>query len=423
MPPTCCNQPIPAEPLQRALNGEAQETFLKAVVKCSTPSDARVFCCNAACGEFIPPLKKFDSSMPSTVVCLECQTRVCCTCKGDAHTIGVHCPEDWELLDALKIGGTGSWRRCYKCRKLVELVEVSGPATCTCAAQFCHACGGIWDTAFGCPNLCQGNEDVQTRIRDKQVSAPGDVNEAGRLESELRSASHPAMKAMKASQKAEMQRFLTFRQAAENSVAIRHAASEVALANGQLEEMEKVKGDHLRTTSLLEDSQITEELDLRSSLEQAARSIKVRIKHMEAYCDGLGKYPNAPDLPPRRVTEQNLRDLGHQYNLRDDMERQHEAKINMMRDRQAKRMEELVQRHDDEVTSLSEAHQKRRASLREKLFREHDTFSNTFKSRQSRCTARWALALEIQSKDLQEQDGLEYAVLSPPSWPDCVTAS
>lgn len=85
---------------------------------------------------------------------------------------------------------------------------------------------------------------------------------------------------------------------------------------------------------------------------------------MEAYCDGLGRNPSSHHMPPRVVTEQNLRDLGHQYNLRDNMERQHQSKINMMRDRQANRMEELLQRQRNSSSSPSRTRSHRENSTK-----------------------------------------------------------
>ncbi|KAK2608666.1 hypothetical protein QQS21_002777 [Conoideocrella luteorostrata] len=421
MPPSCCARPVTAEALQQALDIDTQELFLKAVFQYSIPSESRIFCCNSLCREFIPPLKKTDPCMPSAVTCLKCQTKVCSTCKHNAHAIGTHCPEDWELLDALKIGGDGSWRRCYRCRRLVELADATELATCECKAQFCHTCGGVWDITTGCANACRGEEEELAKRRkeeERQATESEAVLATEQEESMERSMAHPSIQAVLESQGKELQRMLGFRVTAESSLKARQAAEEIALENKQVEEEESMKEKHTKATSQLEDRQIREELDLRTSLDQAARSIKVRIKHMEAYCDGLGQNPNGSSDPPRVVTEQNLRDLGHQYNLRDDLERQNEAKINMMRDRQSKSMEELVDKHEVELECLIEGHLREKGELSERLSREQETFQNAFDARQSRCTARWTLAIEIQCKELHEQDGLRYAVVASPSWPE-----
>ena len=198
----------------------------------------------------------------------------------------------------------------------------------------------------------------------------------------------------------------------------RHAAEELVLMGTQNDEEEAMSADHSKATSQLEDQEIAEELDLRTSLEQSARSIKVRIRHMEAYCDGLGKNPGGSSSPPRVVTEKNLRDLGHQYNLRDDLERQHQSKINMMRDRQAKRMEDLMQKHEEEIDAMAEKQHVDRHDFHIRISQEHEIFKTVFELRQSRYTARWNLAIEIKCKKLQEQDGLTYGMATAPSWPE-----
>ena len=131
--------------------------------------------------------------------------------------MGTHCPEDWELLDALKIGGKGSWRRCFKCRKLVELTDPDGPVTCVCRAQFCHACGGVWDTSSGCSNVCNGEEGLAAKRKEEERRAAEAESalEAEQNEILKRTAAHPDVASLKKSQEDEMRRFLTFKASAK----------------------------------------------------------------------------------------------------------------------------------------------------------------------------------------------------------------
>ncbi|OAA42768.1 IBR domain-containing protein [Metarhizium rileyi] len=225
------------------------------------------------------------------------------------------------------------------------------------------------------------------------------------------------MMALETSQKQEKQRFLDFRLSAEASMRTRHTAEEVALTKRLAEEKDQLSRKHSEETTQLDDRQISEELELRQSLEQAEKSIRVRIKHMEAYCDGLGQSPNGSALPPRVVTEQNLRDLGNQYNLRDDMERQNQSKINMMRDRQGKRMEGLLEKHAADLRTHAEGQGKAKDELVDRHKQEEIQFNSIFDERQCRTSAKWTLAIEVLCKELQEQDGLKYAEIDPPSWP------
>lgn len=145
MPPRCCTQPIPGSLIKTVLNRDEQQAFLKAVLQYSTPWESRIFCPSTSCGVFIPPRTRVDPKHPFEVECKMCKTRVCTTCKRAAHRLGQDCPDDWELDAVLKMGEKSGWRRCYKCRMLVELNTGCTHMTCRCKAQFCYICGAVWN--------------------------------------------------------------------------------------------------------------------------------------------------------------------------------------------------------------------------------------------------------------------------------------
>ncbi|POR39241.1 Putative E3 ubiquitin-protein ligase ARI8 [Tolypocladium paradoxum] len=420
MPPRCCT-PIPAANIQAVLETAAQEAFLKATVQFGTPWESRVFCTKASCGEFIPHRRTIDPTAPFAVTCRKCHTRVCNICKNNAHSVGKDCPKDWEVETAPRVGNRPGYKRCYKCRGLVARRQGSTHLTCACKAQFCSVCGGIWDPTVGCPNICNSEENLG-RCRDSVEAAtaqdgPGTAPTAEKEAAETRSAQHPALQALQLEQDQAMQRCCDFTAKLKTAMEMRQWRQKTSLAEREARQVEEMKDKHAKATAQLEDRQITEEMELRATLEQSERSIKVRIKHMEAYCDGLGRNPNGLEMPPRVVTEQNLRDLGHQYNLRDDMERQHQARINMMRDRQSKRMEELLERQGVELDNLVDQLQSERDELKSKFTREEEIIDGVFEARQSRFTARWNLAIEVLCKELEDKDGVKYALVSAPSWP------
>ncbi|KND88061.1 putative E3 ubiquitin-protein ligase ARI8 [Tolypocladium ophioglossoides CBS 100239] len=420
MPPQCC-MPVPAENIQAILETATQEGFLKAVVQFSTPWESRMFCSKASCGEFIPCRKHVDPSAPFAVTCRKCHTRVCSICKKDAHPVGKDCPKDWEVEMAPRVGKQPGCKRCYKCRGLVECRQGSTHLTCPCKAQFCSICGGVWDPAVGCPNICNSEDEIgRRRDSDEARTAQDSFGTAATTDNEAaekRSARHPAIQGLQQEQDKAMRRFCGFMAKMKTSMEMRQLQQRISLAERETEQVEELKDKHAKATAQLEDRQITEEMELRSTLEQSERSIKARIKHMEAYCDGLGRHPSGPEMPPRVVTEQNLRDLGHQYNIRDDMERQHQARINMMRDRQSKRMEELLEHQAVELDELADRQRSDRDEIESTFTREGETINAVFEARQSRFTARWNLAIEVLCKELEDKDGVQYALVLAPSWP------
>jgi hypothetical protein len=430
MPPRCCTQPIPSTTVKTILTREEQYTFLKAVLQFSTPWESRIFCPNTSCAEFIPPRHKIDPKHPFDVVCRKCRTRVCVMCKRDAHPIGQDCPEDWELDAVLKMGERSGWRRCYKCRTLVELSQGCTHMTCRCRAQFCYICGAVWDPAVGCPNFCNGEEEMERRrieeeARAAELEAEKAAQEAAaalaavdKAEAEKRTQESEEFKQLQEAQKAEMERFRIFVRKTKWVMWTRHSEKKLALVDKYNDQIEKMEERHTKTASHLEDRQIAAEMELRTSLEQAEKSIRIRIKHMEAYCDGLGRAAATNGMPARVVTERDLRELGQQYNIRDNMKRLHESKVDVMRERQTQRMEELLERQVEELQKIKDKRDQEVENLNAEFALDEDTLVMVFNARKHRVQKRWEVANEILRKELVDSKGVKYALPAIIPWPE-----
>ncbi|KAL6917793.1 hypothetical protein FSHL1_009223 [Fusarium sambucinum] len=436
MPPRCCAQPLPGSVIRDLLSRDAQQEFLKAIVQYSTPWQARIFCSNPSCGEFIPPRQKLDPKYPSNVTCRKCNTKVCLMCKHNAHPTGKDCPEDWELDQVIKTGDKAGWKRCYKCQSLVPQKKGSSRMTCKCKAQFCYTCGGVWDSTSGCPNSCGQEEEIERRRREEQVQLAEYEEEkvmqesaaaaasAERLEAERRTHNNGDFSDIAKTQNQEMARFLTFSEEGREHMRSRFVEEKKAMLLRHVEDEKKMKERHAKSISQLEDRQVAAEMDLRNTLEASARSVNIRLKHMEAYCDGLGRSSgsSSPDSastqPQRVVTERDLRELGQQYNIRDGMERSHQAKINVMRDRQARRMEELIDRQETEHENLLNQTRNELDELAAQAAHEEEMLASTFSSRKAKLVRRWELAIEILRKELEAQNGVKYAPIPTPTWPE-----
>ncbi|KAK5633927.1 hypothetical protein RRF57_009641 [Xylaria bambusicola] len=428
MPPRCCTQPIPGAIVKSILPREEQTKFLKAVLQFSTPWEIRVFCSNPSCGEFIPPRNKLDPKHPFKVTCRKCKTRVCVMCKRDAHPVGQDCPNDWELDAVLKIGERSGWRRCYKCRTLVELTYGCTHMTCRCRAQFCYICGAVWDPAVGCPNFCNGDEEMERRRQEEEARAAALAAEeaikqeaaakeaAEELAAEERTKNCDEFKVLRAKQTKEMERFGAFERKSKWSVWTRHAQQKVALVEKHSAAIEKMLERHAKTSANLEDRQVLAEMELRSTLEQSEKHVRVRLKHMEAYCDSLG-HTRASEMPSRIVTEKDLRELGQQYNIEKNMKQLHQARINVMRDQQAKALEQLLERQEGEMKRLMEKNTKEVEHLESDFADEEDILATVFSARQSSLDTRWKLEVEILRRELESERGVRYNSLSPLEWP------
>ncbi|KAI0388473.1 IBR domain-containing protein [Xylariaceae sp. FL0594] len=428
MPPRCCTQPVPTSLIKSTLSREEQIRFLKAVLQFSTPWAVRIFCPNPSCCDFIPPRPKADPKHPFQVVCRKCKTRVCVMCKRSAHPPGQDCPDDWELEAVLKMGERSGWRRCYKCRSLVELTQGCTHMICRCRAQFCYVCGAVWDPLVGCPNFCNGEEEMDRRRQEEEDRlAVLEAEEAIRQEAAAREAAEkreaeertrncPEFRALRARQAKELERFGQFEQRTKWALWTRQAQQKLALVERHSTAMEKMKDRHAKTAANLEDRQVIAEMELRSMLEQSEKNVRTRLRHMRAYCDGPGQSPTG-EMPARVVTERNLRELGQQYNLAKNMKQLHQARINVMRDQQAKALEQLLERQESELQRLAEKNEREKEQLESEFADKEDALSMALSARQSVLELRWRLEMEVTRKELEAERGLQYAPFPSLEWP------
>ncbi|APA15767.1 hypothetical protein sscle_15g105370 [Sclerotinia sclerotiorum 1980 UF-70] len=428
MPPRCCSQAIPGNIIKSVLNRDEQILFMKSVVQFSTPWEWRIFCPNTACGEFIPTLGKIDPKQPFEIVCRNCGDKACSICKRAAHSTGQDCPEDFELEAVLRMAKSAGWRRCYKCRTLVELSQGCSHITCRCKAQFCYICGAVWDPSVGCPNYCNGEEMLERRrLEEEQRIAEEEKAKLAREEAEKAEAAERAaaeertrtnvtLSALRACQINERDRFCAFEREMKWIMWTRHGRAKIDILDRYNELSTKMKERHQRTSTHLEDRQVAAEMELRATLKQSERSVQIRLKHMEAYCNGLGRSSGGDNIQ-RIVTEKDLRELGQQYNIRDDLGRLHQSRINVMRDKQAKQMENLIHRQEEELENLVLKQNQELEALEEVHSREEEGIISLFIERKSRLIWRWNLMEEVERKKLTNIAGVQFAPMPPIPWP------
>lgn len=328
----------------------------------------------------------------------------------------------------LKMGEKSGWRRCYKCRNLVELSQGCSHITCRCKAQFCYICGAVWDQIVGCPNYCSGEEELERRRLEEEARMEQlEKEKAAREEEERIEAAEKAaaekrtlasreLNALRARQINERDRFTLFERKMRWIMWTRHSKLKLAVLDRYGEMFSKMKERHAKTSAHLEDRQVAAEMELRSTHKQAERSVRIRLRHMEAYCEGIGRTESGSN-PARVITERDLRELGQQYRMRDDLQRLHQSKINVMRDKQAKQMEQLVARQDEELHKLGKKQDQELEVLAESFTDEEDEFFNLFQARRAKLRLRWDLTEEIMRKKLEAQNNVKYGPMVPVEWP------
>lgn len=118
-----------------------QQQYLDAVEK--------IYCPNPRCSEAL----QLEDGCRSTqnTACPLCRTPICVPCRSVAHK-GMSCSK-WQS-SAKSMGGSDvalrklakklQWRRCPRCRIVVERNEGCKHMTCRCGHQFCFLCGSTW---------------------------------------------------------------------------------------------------------------------------------------------------------------------------------------------------------------------------------------------------------------------------------------
>ena len=170
---------------------------------------------------------------------------------------------------------------------------------------------------------------------------------------------------------------------------------------------------HAKTVATLEDRQVAAEMELREVLKQEQRSCSVRLRHMEAYCERVNSKSMAAGVT---ITERDLRELSQQYNLRDNMEQICLNRINVLRDMQAKQLEKLGEKQEQEREKLKTQSTAELASLDERFGLEDQGFETVFGQRKSRLSKRWTRGEEILRKKLEMRDGVSYGPLPKIKW-------
>ncbi|KAI9893075.1 MAG: hypothetical protein M1814_000622 [Vezdaea aestivalis] len=428
MPPKCCLKPIPAFIIKSVLDPSQQQRFLDSILQYSTPTGDRIYCPEVSCQSFIAKGGPIDPKHPFDVECTKCQTRVCRICKRDAHVVGQDCPGDWELDTVHQMGKEHNWRRCYKCNNLVQLTQGLGHMTCRCNAQFCYICGGVWDKQLGCPNNCNGEEQERQRKRDEEELKVKEARDRARQAALEYATSAEAMAAVRRSrenkeltnlrirQVSERDRYIAFEQKQKWALWTRHGQEKIRVMETHAELESKMRERHNRNHTNLEDRQVAAEMELRQTLKQERKACLIRLRHMEAYCDGLNS--GKIQIPGRVVTERDLRELGQQYNLRDDMERMHQSRINVLREKQAKQLDDLTIRQEEEYQRLDKRLQTEAQTLETRFGREEAMFQEVFGKRKRTLGKRWTLMEEITRKLLEQNDSVSYGPLPSMEWPE-----
>ncbi|PMB73250.1 putative E3 ubiquitin-protein ligase ARI5 [Beauveria bassiana] len=141
-PPKCCLNQIPFRTVLANIPSDLKTTFDERRSEWEVPIAERVYCHVSECSVMIPPK---NINLAKRVARCSQNHSTCTICRRPAHGKN-ECPEDQEMNMTNRLAEEEGWKRCSKCRALVEHREACQHMTCRCGYQFCYVCCRRWCT-------------------------------------------------------------------------------------------------------------------------------------------------------------------------------------------------------------------------------------------------------------------------------------
>lgn len=113
-PPRCCRQLIPLDSVRGFISDDLAASFQRRQAELTTTD--RTYCSSSTCSTFIPQ----DLIQGDRASCPDCSAVTCAICKFAEHP--GDCPQDSALQELQTAAQANGWRRCFSCRRFVELV-------------------------------------------------------------------------------------------------------------------------------------------------------------------------------------------------------------------------------------------------------------------------------------------------------------
>lgn len=155
---------------------------------------------------------------------------------------------------------------------------------------------------------------------------------------------------------------------------------------------------------------------------RAKQNSETRIKYMQRYVDGATT-PESPTSgsqsslglnqaqPTRHVTRQQWQQLEQELRELDSMDRLHQARIKVLRERQERQLQSTTARLEKELQDLVNHNIDAIAELERQHMKEQQAIRQAFEAKKARLRRRWNLEEAILRKRLEERDGQPYGPL------------
>ncbi|KAI4253079.1 MAG: hypothetical protein LQ352_003923 [Teloschistes flavicans] len=230
-----------------------------------------------------------------------------------------------------------------------------------------------------------------------------------------RSLHHPQLKKLRWSQIDEQRRFVRFEADQYRLMRSRQLDTEQRLLDEHPQRLKTLQQRHVDALATLEHRHLSAEVDLERTLEIERQACGTRLKHMQAYCNPRHKIEG---MPNRVVTKQQYRQLEQQRYVWDGIDNLHAARINVLREKQAKQLERVTGKQEAELEAMDLELSQKMQRLEERCRKEGEMLNGEFSERRRRLVKRWDLAEAIQRRRLENETGESYGALPAIEWED-----
>ena len=133
-PPKCCLTEVPKSTIHRHLPSKEWKSFSEKALEYAVPVANRYYCASPKCAKWIDARNAMVKN--GGLECPHCKAKLCTVCRGPSHPSNEDCPQDFGMDRLMEEAELSGWRRCSKCRRMVERVQGCLHITCMCRHQF-----------------------------------------------------------------------------------------------------------------------------------------------------------------------------------------------------------------------------------------------------------------------------------------------
>lgn len=116
-------------------------------------------------------------------------------------------------------------------------------------------------------------------------------------------------------------------------------------------------------------------------------------------------------LPERHVTQQHYENLAQAYHVRDNMDGLHASKINVLRGKQKRALQNFMLKKERELEQMEREHNKEMAAIDQEYAKKESEIRSEFDFRRTKLEARWKLQTLVERTRLERSTGLKYEAL------------